>query len=316
MKKILIVLFISLFSFPIAFAFPPVQCGIEDCSNQLSYCMKNDGWCCGNYFYYGTDCFGTKIIFDVPNEEFCIYKNYIALKGNSTFLEVIMNCKYDGVDYDSVNLNCSLNEYYCQSSGNPGILKCYIPISFINFLDKNTMTCEGSHPTLIYIKNSSFIEFSPLNFSVNLENDKIKSGASLLTFYLISSNLIPTDFSLVLSSERRDVKIYEDVKKTSPLGCKDSEKVSFLVESNMPGLAQFYLLVRPNFQRINCKEDKDCSILENGKCINKECWSSYKFIIEIESKIKEFDFTYIFASFLSILALIFVILLIEAIVRR
>lgn len=316
MKKslILITFFILI---PIVNSFPYCSDEDDNCANEvLIPCMSYKGWCCGTNFYYGTDCINTKIYFEESSEGFCIYEKYLGINGNLTFLNITTIAKYDGIEYDNLEISCMLNQdSFCENLSNTGSVNCIIFSPSLNILGSNFLECNISHPTLFLIRNSTSTTFNTFDFYVNLYSTEIQVGTSILPIYFKSTTIIPTDFILKLNTKNKNVKIYEETKKTNILNCNEEEKISYLIETAFSGTINFNLLVKPNL-KITCSKDLDCSVFKNGKCINEECWASYDFSVYAKSKIQEFDYTYVYTFFLSILAFIFLILIIEVIVGR
>lgn len=320
MKKILVFLIIP-------FVFIPAAHSVNYCQDQVNnHCLNENEFPCIKYLVGccysnllllgGADCEGTEIHFEEIFEDFCLYENYLGINGNSTFLNITTKARYDGVEYDIIEISCNLNkESFCALRSETGVVNCTISSPQFKISKSNFLECNISHPTLFLIANSTFLNFKTFDFYVRFELEEVQTGTSIIPIYFKSNSIIPTDFVLKLSTENKNVRIYEEIKKTITLSCKQEEKVSYLVETVSPGMVNFNLMIKPNFN-IPCSQDLDCSIFENGKCIDAECWASYDFLVQVKSKIPEFDYTYVYTFFLSILALIFILLLIEAIVRK
>ncbi len=318
MKALALIIFFILI--PIAFSQNYRICSADNCqqSNDFPCFIQSLGlWCCSsNEFPHTNDCYGTKILFnEIPFAKFCDYKNYLGVNSNLNSLNITTNVGYDIIQYNEVEIDCNLNnKFFCTNITSPGLVVCTNSSPYFNFSGNNYLKCNISHPT-VFILNSTFINFKPFNFSVRFDSTEIQSGISIIPIYLKSNSIIPSDFTLKLTALSKDVRIYEELKKTNTLRCKEEEKVSYIIETISPGIAKFNLLVKPNLD-IPCLQDFDCQVFENGKCVDGKCWAFYDFSIEVKSKIPEFDYTYVYIFFLSILALIFILLLIEAIVRR
>ena len=304
-------------------------CSSDTCDNQKDQCMLQDGtgWCCGTNFYPGTDCILTKVYFKELPESLqmtCLNNPnipessnlYVGLKGETNYLNVTVNVSYNGIQYDEIEVNCTLNEKNsCEKISSTDLISCQILNPFYNFKEVNEIVCVARHPTLYNIKNTTARKFKAIDFNVPTLSYNLTTGKNFLLIPIQSTGLLSSDFTLRLSSDSTFVKILNPIKKTNTLSCGEKTEVSFEVDSSQSGKVKFKVYSKPNIVKLSCVSDANCSFYENGKCIDQECWKSNELESEIKSNLP-FTIPQVFIIITGSLGFLMLILVLESLTTR